>query len=435
VVDDNASNRLVLDELLRHWEMKPALADSGAEGISLLEQAAEAGKPIPLILLDCHMPEMDGFAFAARIKTDGHFHGAIIMLLTSGDQRGDAVRCHELHIGAFLVKPILEAELQAAILTALGHGAEASNQQATLVTRGTHRSSARGLHILLAEDNRVNQVLAVRILQKSEHSVTAVSNGREVLAKLEAGDFQLILMDVQMPEMDGLETTRAIRAKEAATGRHVPIIALTAYAMKGDRERCLAAGMDGYVAKPIQPGELSEAIEQLVRHPDTPLPASSQTKEARGVELVCHPDTLPPAPEDDCVDWQAALSSLDGDRQLFRDLADSFLQSLPSQMEAIHQAAQKCNIRDIERAAHRLKGSVGSFSAKPAYEAAFRLEKIARHGDIQQVPEARRILDSEIERLKHALERWLSGQAGTSPPTAPPPAPGIPPSSLDAELG
>jgi CheY-like chemotaxis protein len=284
VVDDNTTNRLILDEQLRHWGMKPTLANSGKAGIALLEQAAQAGNAIPLILLDCHMPEMDGFACAERVKGDPRFQGAIIMMVTSGSQRGDASRCRALRIAAFLVKPIVEAELLAAISTALGQGAEAAEQPSALVTPHSLREGPRCLRLLLAEDNPVNQVVAVRLLQKSGHNVTLVSNGREALRRLETEDFDLVLMDVQMPEMDGFDTARAIRAKEEATGQHVPIIAMTAHAMKGDRERCLQAGMDGYVAKPIRLAELSQAIAQLVRHADSP-PAA------------------PPAPRDECIDW------------------------------------------------------------------------------------------------------------------------------------
>jgi CheY-like chemotaxis protein len=282
VVDDNATNCLILEELLSHWGMKPALANSGKEAIALLEQAGQAGKAIPLILVDSHMPEMDGFTFAARVKHDQRFQGAIVMMLTSGGQRGEASRWRALRIAAFLVKPILEAELLAAIGTALGHGAEAAEQPSALVTPPSPGESLRPLRILLAEDNPVNQVVAVRLLQKLGHNVTLVPNGREALTKLAAENFDLALMDVQMPEMDGFEATRALRAKEAATGQHIPIIAMTAHAMKGDRERCLKAGMDGYVAKPIRLAELSQVIEQLVRQADSP----------------------PPAPQDECTDWQ-----------------------------------------------------------------------------------------------------------------------------------
>ena len=393
VVDDNATNRLILNELLSHWGMKPTLAESGERGIALLEQASTAGIAFPLILLDCHMPDMDGFAFAERVKSDPRFQGAIIMMLTSGGLRGDASRCRSLRIAAYLVKPIQEAELLAAILTALGHGVESPDQRPALVTRHSLREDRRHLRILLAEDNAVNQMVAARLLQKFGHTVAVVSNGREALTTLGKQDFDLILMDVQMPEMDGIETTRVIREMEAGTAKHIPIIAMTAHAMKGDRERCLAAGMDGYVAKPIRPTELFEAIDRLAR-PAAPAPS---------------------APLDDCIDWPAAWANLEGDRQLMGELARLFLNDLPHQMEAVHKAAEKTQGYDLERAAHRLKGSVGNFAAKPAFEAAYHLEKIARQGDLGKVPEAVGALESEIERLQLALEKWADTPPKNSP--------------------
>jgi two-component system sensor histidine kinase/response regulator len=386
VVDDNATNRLILDELLSHWGMKPTLAESGQRGIALLDQASKAGIAFPLILLDCHMPDMDGFTFAERVKSDPRFQGAIIMMLTSGGQRGDASRCRELRIAAYLVKPIQEAELLAAILTALGHQAASPDQQPALVTRHSLREDRRHMRILLAEDNPVNQMVAVRLLHKLGHTVTVVSNGREALTTLGKQDFDLILMDVQMPEMDGIETTRVIRETEAGTGKHIPIIAMTAHAMKGDRERCLVAGMDRYVAKPIRPTELFEAIDRLGR--------------------TAAPAPAPSTALDDCIDWQAAWANLEGDRQLMGELARLFLDDLPHQMEAIRRAAEKTQSCDLERAAHRLKGSVGNFAAKPAFEAAFHLEKISRQGDLDKVPEALGTLESEIERLQLTLEKW-----------------------------
>jgi signal transduction histidine kinase/CheY-like chemotaxis protein/HPt (histidine-containing phosphotransfer) domain-containing protein len=395
VVDDNATNRSILDELLRHWGMKPYLAESGKRGITILEQASGAGIVFPLILLDCHMPDMDGFTFAQRIKNDRRFRGAIIMMLTSGGQRGDASRCRELHISAYLVKPIQEMELLSAILTVLGHQAESFDEQSPLVTRHSLRRDRRNLHILLAEDNAVNQMVAVRHLQKLGHNVKVVTNGRDALAELETQPFDVILMDVQMPKMDGIETTRAIREKEVTTGKHIPIIAMTAHAMKGDRERCLTAGMDHYVAKPIRLAELIEAIQGLTGRPD--------------------PGAARALGHDDCIDWQATWTNMEGDRQLLSELARLFLEDLPRQMEAIHLAADSIQGQDLERAAHRLKSSVGNFAARPAFEAAFHLERVASHGEVTQFPEAVSTLESEIHRLQLALREWEDTTAGSSP--------------------
>ena len=395
VIDDNPTNRLILAELLRQWGMKPTLAESGKRGIVLLDQASIAGVVFPLILLDCHMPDMDGFTFAQRIKNDPRFRGAIVMMLTSGGQRGDASRCRQLRIAAYLVKPIQESELLAAILTVLGHKVESFDQESTLVTRHSLRRDRENLHILLAEDNPVNQMVAVRQLEKLGHNVKVANNGREALAEMEVQQFDLILMDVQMPEMDGFETTRAIREKEVTTGKHIPIIAMTAHAMKGDRERCLTAGMDQYVAKPIRPAELIEAIQQLAG--------------GRG------PETAQPVPHDDCIDWPAAWANLEGDHQLLGELARLFLEDLPRQMKAIHLAAENAEQHDLEQAAHRLKSSVGNFAARSAFEAAFHLETVARQGEVAQFPEAVGALESEIHRLQLALEKWEDTAEASGP--------------------
>ena len=268
VVDDNSTNRQMLNELLRHWGMKTALAEGGKHGLEVLEEASAAGETFHLILLDCQMPDMDGFTFARHVKSDPRFKGAIIMMLTSGGQRGDAARCRDLRISAYLVKPLQQGELLEAILTVLGHKPEPPDQPPALVTRHSLREGRRHLRILLAEDNPVNEMVAVRLLEKIGHTVTVVGNGRDAVRISGEEEFGLVLMDVQMPEMDGLEATRAIREREVTTHKHLPILAMTAHAMKGDRERCMAVGMDGYIAKPIGPAELLAEIERFTRRPE-----------------------------------------------------------------------------------------------------------------------------------------------------------------------
>ena len=407
VVDDNSTNRQMLNELLNHWGMKPTLAEGGKHGFEILEQTHSAGAAFPLILLDSRMPDMDGFTFAKRVKGDVRFKTAIIMMLTSAGQRGDASRCRDLRISAYLVKPIQQVELLDAILSVLGHKPACPDQPPPLVTRHSLREDRRNQRILLAEDNPVNQMVAVRLLEKMGHTVKVVSNGREATLMLEKEEFGLVLMDVQMPEMDGFEATRVIRAKEAVTHQHIPILAMTAHAMKGDRERCLAAGMDGYIAKPVSPAELFAEIDRFSRRPE---PAAQE------------PPPLPPG--DDCIDWQMAWANLEGDRNLLSELALLFLDDLPQQMEAIHHAADKAQAHELERLAHRLKGSVGNFAAKPAFEAAFHLERIARQGDSDQIPPAVDTLEYEIQRLQSALEGWAHKQPGSDEvdsPLAPPP--------------
>ena len=407
VVDDNSTNRQMLNEILHHWGLKPTLAESGKHGIEILEQTSAASTAFPLILLDSLMPDMDGFTFAKRIKSDPRFQGAIIMMLTSGGQRGDASRCRDLRISAYLVKPLQQTELLEAILTVLGHKPESPDGRPALVTRHSLREERQHVRILLAEDNPVNQMVAVRLLEKMGHTVMVVANGRDAVLMSAQQEFGLVLMDVQMPEMDGLEATHAIRQREATTHKHIPILAMTAHAMKGDRERCLAAGMDGYIAKPVSPAELLAEIERFTRHAEAA------------------PQKSPPPTGDDCIDWQAAWANLEGDRDLLSELANLFLDGLPRQMEAIHRAADMMQNHDLERLAHRLKGSVGNFAAKPSFEAAFRLEKIAREGDAKQFPAAVDALEYEIRRLQGTLEEWAyqpSGNDKAGLPLAPLPS-------------
>jgi CheY-like chemotaxis protein len=250
--------------MLTAWRLKPALAESARNAMSSLEKALGAGVPFPLVLVDANMPEMDGFALVAQIRRNPGLAGAIIMMLTSASQSGDAARCQELGVARYLIKPIGQSELLDAILQAVGSKPEAVAPPSQPSAHPPSRERPRALRILLAEDNLVNQMLVVRLLEKRGHHVQVASNGREVLEKLERADFDLVLMDVQMPVMGGFEATAAVREMEKGTGRHIPIVALTAHAIKGDRERCLAAGMDGYVAKPIRPEELFEQIEALI---------------------------------------------------------------------------------------------------------------------------------------------------------------------------
>jgi len=261
VVDDNATNRRILEEVLTHWGMRPTIVDGGAAALAALKAARDTGSPIPLVLLDAHMPGTDGWTLATQIKQDPTLVGATIMMLTSGGQRGDAARCRELGIAAYLMKPVTQSDLWDAMLAVLD--ATAPTPQHTPVTGHTVREARGRLRILVAEDNAVNQRLAVRLLEKQEHMVVIVSNGREALAALEQQLFDLVLMDVQMPEMDGLEATAAIRARERVNGGHIPIIAMTAHAMKGDAEHCLTAGMDAYISKPMKADELYATIDRL----------------------------------------------------------------------------------------------------------------------------------------------------------------------------
>ncbi len=262
IVDDNSTNRRILRQVLTGWQMRPVEAASGREALHLLRQAEQRGVPFGLVLLDAQMPEMDGFAVAEEIQKDKTLSSTVIMMLTSMGVQGDAARCRKLGISAYLTKPIRQSELLEAILLALSRSIQ-DKQHRVLITRHSIREAKRRLRILLAEDNIINQKVALHLLERRGHTVAVANNGQEVLAALEKSSFDLILMDVQMPVMDGFEATRLIRLKEKMTGAHIPIIAMTAHALKGDRERCLEAEMDDYIAKPLKSEELFKKIESI----------------------------------------------------------------------------------------------------------------------------------------------------------------------------
>jgi signal transduction histidine kinase/CheY-like chemotaxis protein/streptogramin lyase len=266
IVDDNSTNRRILKDTVESWGMKALLAESGQTALAALHWAASEGRPFSLVLTDAHMPGMDGFALVETMKRHPELAASTVMMLTSGPQRGDVAQCKELGIAAYLTKPIRQSQLRTAIMQVL----PAAPLQETLAAAARQLAPAPQprLRILLAEDNAVNQRLALRLLEKCGHQVSVTCNGREALAALDTGEFDVVLMDIQMPEMDGFEATAAIRMKERAAGKHLPIIAMTAHAMNGDRERCIDAGMDGYIAKPIRPQELFQTVSKFAfAHP------------------------------------------------------------------------------------------------------------------------------------------------------------------------
>ncbi len=280
VVDDNRTNLRILNAIFKRWEMNPTLVEGGGAALLRLAAAQAAADPFLLVVTDMHMPEMDGFALIERIRQRPELSTAIVIMLTSAGYRGDTLRCRVLGISAYLLKPIRQSELRDAILQVLGESDEKG--QSTLITRyslGDSRRPSTILRILLAEDSPVNQRVASRLLEKRGHRVQVVTNGREALAVLERETFDLVFMDIQMPEIDGLEATTEIRKKERGSPLHLPVIALTAHAMKGDRERCLAAGMDGYLSKPIRSQELDEILDRYAaRRAGTPHPTAPVTQ-------------------------------------------------------------------------------------------------------------------------------------------------------------
>jgi two-component system, sensor histidine kinase and response regulator len=390
VVDDNSTNRKILGAMLKYWLMRSEMAASGQEALTMLERAASARTPFPLVLLDAQMLGMDGFTLAGRIRQNSKLAGATIMMLTSAGEGGDAARCRELGIAAYLTKPVQKSELVEAIRAALREAP--AKEGARVITRHTLRENRRKLQILLAEDNAVNQRLAVRFLEKRDHVVTVASNGREVVALVKKSRFDLVLMDVQMPEMDGFEATAVIRKEEESTGKHLPIIAMTAYAMQGDRERCLAGGMDGYIGKPFRAEELINVIENL---------GGSSAAAAVATTAKCR--------EQAPIDTASALGRVEGDAELLKEMAALFLKELPELQTSLRKAVTAGDAKAIERAAHKIKGSIGHFAAQPAFEAALKLETLGRDGRLSAAEPAYAELEKEIERLIPAMAD-LSGE-------------------------
>jgi CheY-like chemotaxis protein len=260
IVDDNATNRRILEEIARSWGMVPTTVRSADEALAVLRQVCTAGTPVPLVLTDAHMPRVDGFSLVEQIKQEQSLDSTVVIMLTSGDHPEDAQRCRQLGIAAYLLKPVKQSELLEAVQAALGLEVSASSPDGAPEAVPT---PARRYRVLLAEDSLFNQKLAVALLEGQQHVVTVVTNGQDAVRAVTSQVFDLVLMDVQMPVMDGLEATTRIRAHEREAGGHVPIVAMTAHALKGDRDRCLEAGMDDYVPKPIRARELFACIERL----------------------------------------------------------------------------------------------------------------------------------------------------------------------------
>jgi len=383
VVDDNATSRSILEEMLGSWGMTPRSADGAEAALTALRKARQAGQPIRLALLDAHMPGLDGFALAEKILQGEDLLPApdpprVVMLISAG-QPGEAARCQDLGL-PYVPKPPRAARLQAAVLSALSR--PSTETDGLGAASPPARPGSRSLRLLLAEDNPVNQLLALRLLEKRGHAVTVVGNGRQALEALRNHSFDLVLMDVQMPDMGGLEATAAIRDREKQTGGRIPIVAMTAHAMRGDRDRCLEAGMDGYLAKPIQPAELFNTIETLVR------PA--------------RPEEAPPQPSG-ALDQDRLLARVEGNFELMTDLVNLFLSESPAMLSRVRQAVEAGDARALERAAHSLKGALKSLSAGPAAEAAFRLETIGRGGGLDQAEAAFAELRQQIDRLEQEL--------------------------------
>jgi signal transduction histidine kinase/CheY-like chemotaxis protein/HPt (histidine-containing phosphotransfer) domain-containing protein len=387
VVDDNATHRLILEEMLLNWNMRPACAAGAREAMQLMRQAKTDGSPFRLLLTDAHMPDVDGFTLAEWVKQDSELANSIIMMLTSADQPGSVARCEALGVSAYLLKPTKQSELFDAIVMSLELSQPAQDAPRA---RPCETPTGPKLRILLVEDSLVNQKLAVGLLQRQGHHVSVSNNGREALAVVSRDSFDVVLMDVQMPDIDGLETTRMIRAREKKTGGHVPIIAMTAHAMQGDREECLAAGMDGYIAKPIRAARLLEILHNTLT-PRTDQPAT----------LTC-------APRDDLMDWSKALEVVQDDRQLLKEIIEAFLAECPRMLADMHVAIDQNDQSLLQRSAHTLKGSMRYFGATAVFDQAYELECMGREGRLDGATEKLETLKKELDRLQPLLAGFVA---------------------------
>jgi two-component system, sensor histidine kinase and response regulator len=364
VVDDNETNRIILVEMLKGWGIRSQAVKGGAEALQSLEDSRKEGNPIKMIISDIQMPEMDGFTFMERVRKDPRFQGIPALILSSTAQRGEKERSRQLKISAHLTKPVQPSELLDALLSAV-------SKTPTFPRAKTQERITEGekqvMKVLLAEDNSVNQTLAIRLLEKRGHKVVLAVNGREALDALERETFDLVLMDVQMPVLDGLSAIQMVRKKEAESGGHMPIIAVTAHAMKGDRERCIEAGADDYLSKPIRTADLLAAIDRIVRDKQTMQPVAV---------------LAPKFQSSPRIDMKAALERLEGDRELLEELAQLFKDECPRALQEIREAIAAGDPPLLTRLAHTLKGSSGSLSAVPLSQAAAQLEKVAHAGDL-----------------------------------------------------
>jgi signal transduction histidine kinase/DNA-binding response OmpR family regulator len=378
IIDDNATNRFVLREMVLRWGMRPVTADGGEAGLRALEQALTETDPIAVVLLDVHMPRIDGFMVAERIQQDPALQKATIVMLTSAERSRDLERCRKMGLSAYMIKPVTQKELRTSIVTILSDTRPADDPR--LARRAT--VATRSLRILVAEDNVVNQKLAVSLLTKLGHQVRVAADGRLAVDAFQQAPFDLVLMDVQMPNMSGYEATAAIRDLERGTGRRTPVVAMTAKAMKGDREHCLAAGMDEYLSKPIQSQRVAEIIALV-------LPPAPETERSEASHVI--------------LDESALLTCVDGDAALLDEIAASLLAETPVLLERIDEALAANDSEVLAAAAHTLKGMYMVFAPNPVVDVAQQIEERSLSRNLAAARQAHADLDPAVDIFTSAL--------------------------------
>lgn len=385
VVDDNATNRSLVGEMLRRWGMAPVMTESGTEALSVMERAHSEGAPFVVALVDCMMPQMDGFELARQIKRHPDLKDTRLLMLTSAVPEYSAERCREVGIESCLLKPIHQSHLYNAV-TSLVLGEEPERVAIDAIGSKAPESPAPK-RILVVEDNAFNQKVAVGMLRGMGHDVFVVSNGEEGVNAVENDRFDLILMDVQMPHMDGFQATKAIRAIERNLKYRTPIIAMTAYAMKGDREKCLAAGMDAYISKPIRGAELFTTIENVAAN------LAARGPEAREI------------PQTDCiVDVPTLLEEVGGDVELLNEMLGIFREDCPRLVEEIKSAVAGDDAEALRKAAHSIKGMLGGIGADAAFQTALKMENAGRGDETVNPREILPTLERDVERVLAALD-------------------------------
>jgi signal transduction histidine kinase/DNA-binding response OmpR family regulator len=410
VVDDNATNRRILEEVLTHWGAVPALAAGGIEALARLERAHDAGEPFHVALLDVNMPEMDGLSLAERMRSHSHFGSAAILMLSSSDQADAIERCRTLSLSAYIVKPVTQAELYEAVMKAFG--AMPVADRARPAPAAVTPSTARPLRVLLAEDNPVNQKLAIHLLNAAGHEVRLAHDGVRAVELCRTESFDLICMDLQMPNMDGIEATGAIRAIERERGTRTPIIALTARAMQDDRERCLEADMDGYVSKPIRRDDLRAEIERVLE-PGSGIRDPGPAGSGAPGSTTSDAGSRTPDPGSRTPDPGSRIQRrFEGDDDLLRELAAVFLEDYPGRLRDIRDALQAQKADAVARAAHTLKGAASVLCENGPTPVVRALEAAAKAGDLGRAQTLYGELERQMDFLRQDLESLVA--AGVS---------------------
>jgi len=408
ILDDNRTIRRILEATLHRWEARPTSVENAEQALAALGLAMSSGDPYQLVLSDMNMPGMNGVAFLSEIRRMPAIAATPVVILSSGGIRGDAERCRQMGAAAHLYKPVRRKELLTALQAAMSHQAPVAAQPSGLLP-APRRIHQAGLRILLAEDNKINQAVAARLIEKMGHHLLIANNGIEVLDLLASRDFDLVLMDIQMPEMDGIATTARIREKEVSGLSRIPIIALTAHAMKGDRERCLEAGMDGYLAKPIDAAELAMAIAQFTQTDN------DGDQSARGhqpaLENSLAQTTSVHAGR---MDKAAIIAKLGGDERLYEEIIDIFVEEAPKHLARLKLGLVEGDAATVEAVAHSLKGELAYLGDSELAGIARDLEEAARKLDLNPAYVLFQNFEAEVRELLLSISGDTANSATTS---------------------